>query len=159
MTLCRSNCRLLGAAVLVTVLTACGATVDSRGYVPDAEALKQIQPGIQTRNDVAELLGTPSTVTPLNQNTWIYVSRKTETVAFFEPKVLEQNVVVVEFNDAGVVQDLRHYTLADGQVIDPVTRKTPAPGKELTLLEQLIGNVGRFSSSPSSYTGRSTRFP
>jgi outer membrane protein assembly factor BamE (lipoprotein component of BamABCDE complex) len=54
-------------------------------------------------------------------------------------------VVVVGFDDTGLVRDVRRYTLEDGKLIDPVTRKTPAPGKELSFLEQLVGNVGRFN--------------
>jgi outer membrane protein assembly factor BamE (lipoprotein component of BamABCDE complex) len=128
-----------------TLLASCAATVDNRGYVPNPQALEKVKPGSQTRGDVAEILGTPSSVTPFSDDTWIYIQRKTETVAFFQPKVLEQNVVVVDFDDAGLVREVRRYTLEDGKFIDPVTRKTPAPGKELSLMEQLVGNIGRFS--------------
>jgi outer membrane protein assembly factor BamE (lipoprotein component of BamABCDE complex) len=137
------------AAVAITLglaLIGCSAVVDTRGYLPDAEALARIKPGEQTRSDVTDILGTPSSVAPFDDSTWFYIERKTRTVAFFEPKVLEQNVVVVDFDEAGMVKELRRYSLADGMVIDPVTRKTPAPGKELTFLEQLIGNVGKFTS-------------
>ena len=126
------------------IVASCSPTIDNRGYVPDPTALDRVRPGGQTRGDVADILGTPSSVTPFSDDTWIYIQRKTSTVAFFEPKVLEQNVVVVAFDDAGLVQDVRRYKLEDGKLIDPVTRKTPAPGKELTFLEQLIGNIGRF---------------
>jgi outer membrane protein assembly factor BamE (lipoprotein component of BamABCDE complex) len=137
--------RASAALLLVSLAAACSPTLDQRGYVPDPVALDRIKPGGQTRGDVAELLGTPSSVTPFSDDTWIYIQRKTATLAFFEPRVLEQNVVVVEFDDAGLVRDVRRYTLEDGKVIDPVSRKTPAPGKELTFLEQLVGNVGRFA--------------
>ena len=140
--------RLLRAAGLSLVLasTACSPTIENRGYVPDAEALDRVKPGGQTRTDVAELLGTPSSVAPFSEDTWIYIQRKTSTVAFFEPRVLEQNVVVVDFDDAGIVRDVRRYTLEDGKLIDPVSRTTPAPGKELSFLEQLVGNVGKFNT-------------
>ena len=138
--------RAAGLSIALAV-SACSPTVENRGYVPDAEALERVKPGGQTRGDVAELLGTPSAVTPFSDDTWIYIQRKTSTVAFFEPRVLEQNVVVVDFDGAGLVRDVRRYTLEDGKIIDPVTRKTPAPGKELSFLEQLVGNVGRFNTS------------
>lgn len=133
-----------------TILCGCVSTVDNLGYVPDPQALDRIKPGSQTRGDVAEILGTPSSVTPFSDDTWIYVHRKTSTFAFFEPTVLEQNVVVVDFDDAGLVRDVRRYTLEDGKLIDPVTRKTPAPGKELSIMEQLVGNIGRFSQKEGS---------
>jgi outer membrane protein assembly factor BamE (lipoprotein component of BamABCDE complex) len=141
------NRLLRASAVALAVLAgaACSPTIDNRGYVPDKEALERVKPGSQTRADVSELLGTPSSVTPFSDDTWIYIQRKTSTIAFLEPRVLEQNVVVIDFDDAGIVKDVRRYTLEDGKLIDPVTRTTPAPGKELSFLEQLIGNVGRFS--------------
>jgi outer membrane protein assembly factor BamE (lipoprotein component of BamABCDE complex) len=141
--------RLLRTAAMSLALAAaaCSPTIENRGYVPDVEALERVKPGGQSRTDVAELLGTPSSVTPFSEDTWIYIQRKTSTVAFFEPRVLEQNVVVVDFDDAGIVRDVRRYTLEDGKLIDPVTRKTPAPGKELSFLEQLVGNVGKFNAN------------
>lgn len=145
MTISRFSRALGGAFCAGAILAGCSATVDNRGYVPDPQALERVKPGSQTRSDVAELLGTPSSVTPFSEDTWIYVQRKTETIAFFQPTVLEQNVVVVGFDDAGLVNEVRRYTLEDGKLIDPVTRKTPAPGKELSLIEQLVGNIGRFA--------------
>jgi outer membrane protein assembly factor BamE (lipoprotein component of BamABCDE complex) len=121
------------------------ATIDSQGYVPDADSLDRVKPGTQSREDVAQLLGTPSSVVPFSDDTWIYVSRKVSTIAFLDPSVIEQNVVVVQFDQGGMVQEVRRYTLEDGKAIDPVSRKTPSPGKELTFLEQLVGNIGRFN--------------
>jgi hypothetical protein len=59
--------------------------------------------------------------------------------------VLDQEVYVVDFNDDGVVQAVDHKTLKDGEDITPVARTTPAPGRQLTFLEQLIGNLGKFN--------------
>jgi outer membrane protein assembly factor BamE (lipoprotein component of BamABCDE complex) len=140
--------RLLRASgvSLVLLAGACAPTIDNRGYVPDSEAVAKVKPGSQTRADVSELLGTPSTITPFSDNTWLYIQSKTSTLAFFQPKVLDQNVVVVDFDEAGLVQNVRRYTLQDGKLIDPVSRTTPAPGKELSFLEQLVGNVGKFNT-------------
>jgi len=140
------NRLLLASALTLSLLGACSPTIENRGYVPDKEAVEKVKPGSQTRSDVAELLGTPSSVTPFSDNTWIYIQSKTSTTAFFDPKFLEQNVVVVDFDDAGLVQGVRRYTLQDGKVFDPVSRTTPAPGKELSFIEQLVGNVGKFNT-------------
>lgn len=142
--------RRAGALARVGLMTAVvaalgGCSIDSLGYVPDEGALERVKPGEQSRDDVAQLLGTPSSVVPFGDDTWIYISRKTSTFAFLQPTVIEQNVLVVEFDQGGLVRDVRRYKLEDGKSIDPVTRKTPSPGKELTFLDQLIGNIGRFN--------------
>ena len=61
------------------------------------------------------------------------------------PDVIERRVLVVSFSDSGFVQETRNYALEDGRVIDPVTRETPTEGKEITFLQQMFGNFGRFS--------------
>jgi hypothetical protein len=45
--------------------------------------------------------------------------------------------------------------LKDGLDIEPAPGATPAPGRELTFLEQIIGNVGRFTKTSSSSSGGS----
>jgi outer membrane protein assembly factor BamE (lipoprotein component of BamABCDE complex) len=126
-------------------LAGCTGTVDQRGNLPDPVKLAEIQPGVTTKDGISQLLGTPSSVSTFNDKTWYYISRRTEQVAFFDPSVLDQEVVMVAFDDNGVVRDVGRRTLADGRAIAPSDRETPAPGHELTFLEQLIGNVGRFS--------------
>ena len=72
-------------------------------------------------------------------------------MAFFDPDVLDQQVYIVNFDSNGVVRALDHKDLKDGRDIEPAPGATPAPGRELTFLEQLIGNVGRFTKeSPSA---------
>jgi len=55
-------------------------------------------------------------------------------------------VVAIDFDKDGVVRDLRRRSLADGEPIQPNPNATPAPGREFSLLEQLIGNFGKFST-------------
>jgi len=138
----------VGVAIVLAglALTACQSRIDSRGYVPTGDDLERVKAGLQGREEVQEILGSPSSISTFADDRWYYISKKTSTTAFFTPKVLEQGVVVVEFDDAGLVKDIRRYALEDGLIIDPVTRKTPAPGRELSFLEQLLGNLGKFNA-------------
>ena len=61
----------------------------------------QIQPGIDDRTQVAKLLGSPSTVATFNDKTWYYISKKTSRIAFWDPTVLDQEVLMVKFLDGG----------------------------------------------------------
>lgn len=149
----------LGATALIALaLTACQARIDSRGYVPDSDELERVKAGVQGRDEVQEILGSPSSVSTFTDDRWYYISKKTRSVAFFTPTVLDQNVVVVEFDEGGIVKEVRRYAMEDGMIIDPVTRKTPAPGRELSFLEQLVGNLGKFNSdnkmTPGGSSGR-----
>lgn len=137
---------LILGAVLAVALGACEQAIQVRGNMPDATALSKIDPGVHSRRDVAQLLGPPSTVSTFQDSKWYYIGQKTTEFAFFAPDVLERKVVVVSFDDSGVVAETTTYTLADGQDIEPVGRITPTEGREITLLQQLFGNIGRFSA-------------
>ena len=141
----RSRIPLL--ASLAIVIAACAPTVDQRGNLPEPEKIAEIHPGTTTREQVAKILGTPSSTGIFDDKNWYYISRKTEQVAFFDPDVMDQQVFIVNFDDKGVVKGVGHKDLKDGREIEPAPGATPAPGRELTFLEQVLGNLGRFNSS------------
>ena len=137
---------VLFAGVLTLALGACEQSVQVRGNIPDTDAVSKISPGVHSRIDVASLLGSPSTVSTFEDSKWYYIGQKTTQFAFFEPEVLERKVLVISFNDAGYVADTKTYGLEDGKIIEPVGRITPTEGRELSVLQQLLGNLGRFTA-------------
>ncbi len=143
---------LVAIALAAESLVACVPTVDQRGNLPDSDQLALIHPGTTTRQQVAKILGTPSSTGVFDDKNWYYISRKTEQVAFLDPDVLDQQVYVVKFDDKGVVQGVDHKDLKDGREIEPAPGATPAPGRELTFLEQVLGNLGRFTGGGDSST-------
>lgn len=123
---------------------ACATRLDTRGNLPDPERLTEIKPGEQTRDDVADILGSPSSVTPFGSNTWYYISNRTETFAFFAPEVIDRHIVMVKFGADGKVIEVDTVGLDAGRNIQPVARTTPTHGTQMSVIEQLIGNLGRF---------------
>ena len=132
---------------------ACSPSVDQRGHLPEPEKLAQIHPGSTTRDQVVKILGTPSSTGVFDDKSWYYISHKTKQVAFFSPETLDQQVYVVNFNGQGVVQSIDHKDLKDGREIQPAPGATPAPGRELTFLEQVLGNIGRFNQGGGGSSG------
>lgn len=137
---------LRSAAVIAALaLAGCSVPVDQRGNLPEQAALDQIKPGVTDKATVTRLLGSPSSVAAFDSGTWYYISQKTKEVAFFKPELLDQEVVAIDFDQAGLVRDVRHRNFADRQDITPNPNATPAPGREFSFIEQLIGNFGKFS--------------
>lgn len=148
---------ILAAAFLgAGALGACTPRNDFRGAIIDEDRVKQIQVGVSTENQVATLLGSPSTTSTFQEwgVTWYYISSETETVAFLSPELIDQQVLAVAFDKQGKVRDVKRYGLKDGRQIAFVERETPTKGKEITFIEQTIGNFGRFNSRG---TGRDER--
>ena len=137
--------RLALAALTIAALLGCSPIHNSNGYIPDDETVAKVRPGVHDRDSVTSLFGSPGTIANFNGETWLYVKQESEHIAFFDKDVLEQTVLAVHFNKAGVVKNIQRYSLADGKAVEPVERISPTRGKELTVLEQLFGNIGRFS--------------
>lgn len=136
---------LIFALSSLLLASACEPIVDVRGNLPNEEQLALIKPGDVNRDDVQAMLGTPSSVAVFDDETWYYISAKTEQTAFLKPKVTDRRVVAIRFDASGMVKDVRQLGLADGKNVKPVERITPTAGNEMTFLEQVFGNVGRFS--------------
>ncbi|MCW5746651.1 MAG: outer membrane protein assembly factor BamE [Alphaproteobacteria bacterium] len=127
-------------------VAACDPIVDVRGHVPTPGSMEKLEVGTQTREDVLRLIGSPSSVASFGDSVWYYVTQRQEATAFFAPKVSEQKVTAIYFGDDGRIKQIRTFGPEDARDPGMVDRKTPTVGKELTVLEQIFGNVGRFGS-------------
>jgi outer membrane protein assembly factor BamE (lipoprotein component of BamABCDE complex) len=132
------------AAILALGLGACAQDIQVRGNIPDSEVISKINPGIHSRLDIQSLLGSPSTMSTFQDSKWYYIGQRSTQFAFFEPEVLERTVLVVSFDAAGLVATTRTYALEDGRPIDPVDRITPTEGRDMSVLQQLLGNIGKY---------------
>ena len=141
--------RIAHGAIIVTIgisLSACTAgRIATRGNLPDPERVAELKPGEVNKDDVLDALGSPSSINIFGKETWYYISEKTETLAFFKPEVLERKVMIVEFNKKAKLAQIVSVGLDAGREVTLVKRITPTFGEKLTVLDQLLGNLRRFS--------------
>ena len=145
--------RLAMVAAMLLGAAACSPVVATRGNLIDNDRFDRIAVGRSTANDVANVFGSPTTISTFDRRTWYYIGQRTEKVAFFDPEIVERRVVRIEFSPTGVVSQIEDLDLEDAQTVELVERETPTLGRRLTVLEQLLGNFGRFNT-PSSGAGR-----
>ncbi len=128
------------------VLSGCGPRLSTSGNKPLADDLARIKPGEQTRSQVREILGSPSSQSLYGQETWFYISMTQEAVAFFAPEEVDRSVLSITFDEQGVVQSISNLGKDDGQDVALSGKKTPTAGHDMSIVEQMIGNIGRFNS-------------
>ncbi|RMF33960.1 MAG: outer membrane protein assembly factor BamE [Alphaproteobacteria bacterium] len=129
---------LLAAAV---ALSACSPVYQAHGFAPQPEELATLVPGQDTKGTVQSKIGRPGGMGLINDNAWYYVASTIEKFAYREPKVVDRRVVAITFDENGLVKDVRQFGIEQGRVIDLVTRTTPTYGRELTVVQQLLGDL------------------
>lgn len=92
------------------------------------------------------LLGTPSAKSSFGDTTWYYISEKKETQGMFAPEVIDQHVTAVHFDEAGLVKSIETTGMKKSRKVEYVEATTPTEGRKMTVIEQLMGNFGRFNT-------------
>ena len=145
----------LTAALLASAgLTACSPITSYSGFQAIDSDPKDVKVGTDTKSTVRAKLGSPSATSTFDPNVWFYVNQVKERVAFRRPQVTSRNITAIVFNkDSEMVETVNVYTLKDGKVIAFNNRETPTRGREMTVLEQLLGSVGRGGLLPQDDEG------
>ena len=97
----------------------------------------------KNKNDIVELLGPPSTYSAFNDNLWVYIERSTSSsklTKLGKKKLLVSNVVLVEFNDRGLLIDKVFLSKNDINKVEFTTKMTSLSlGKKSTINNILSG--------------------
>lgn len=142
--------RISLAIAALAALGACAPSLETHGHRLDPTTLSQVTPGVTSRQEVARLLGSPSSLATFGDDSWYYISQKTETRSFYQSQVEAQDVVRIDFDEAGVVREVKQHGLEMAQAVDPSEERTRTLGNELTIVQQFLGNLGRFNTEEST---------
>lgn len=141
--------------LLAALLTACAPNVETRGHLKDADWKSQIVIGQSTRDQVLEVLGSPSSRSSFGPDTWYYISTQRENFGFMRPEITGEDVTRITFDTDGTVKSIDNYDKSTARDIAINDRETPTEGHSLTFIEQLLGNVGRFNAPGSTGPNKS----
>ncbi len=139
-----SPSKLLLATCALALASACTPVSRNHGYVTSKETPGDIETGVDTKTTVLSKFGNPSTTGVFEKSKWYYMTELREQLGYLRPRTTTRTITAVAFTDDGVVNDVSVYTIKDGRVVSMVGRKTPTRGRELSIMQQLLGGVGRL---------------
>jgi len=134
-------CALLG-------LSGCALFSDAphyRGIEVSQHDLSELTPGISSEADAAALLGPPTAHEQFDDNIWLYVSQITKMRIGQTEGVKQQHVVVISFDQNGILQGVSQKDLKNGVQVAMDPQTTPVPGGKAGFFQQLIGGVGSYN--------------
>ena len=140
----------LAIALLGTALLACAPVVDNRGYVCDEGLVTKLQKNSMTMQQATGMLGSPSMRSSINGEALYYIHSVIVTESYRAPIETDRKVMALYFNADKVLQDYAVYGLRDGLIVPIVPRTTQSQGRELSFIEQIFGNLGRFDGDPTA---------
>lgn len=124
-----------------------------RGNAVSDRQLKQLTPGVSTEADARALLGSPTLRETFNDHDWLYVSQITKRRIGQTQGVLRQHVVVLHFNQQGVLASIRGVSGKQAVNVAMTGGHTPAPGGHASLFQQLVGGVGHYNPGLGAGSG------
>lgn len=132
--------------LLLFSLSSCFKEVHNVGYKFSDTDISKIIVGKTSKDFVITTLGSPSTKSDFGKDTWYYVYSKYESKAFLQPKLKNRRIMVIEFADNNIVDNIKNYTEADARKIAFSKDETKIDGRDTGVIQQLLGNVGRFNA-------------
>jgi outer membrane protein assembly factor BamE (lipoprotein component of BamABCDE complex) len=139
---------LLGAALLAgsAIVSGCTPVTAMNGFIAVDTQPTDIKVGADTRASVTSKLGSPSTVSAFDKNTWYYITQTSDKMAYLRPQLKSRKVVSISFDKDQKVTEVKALTLKDGYDLAYEQRETPTRGRELSWIEQVLGTIGRGST-------------
>lgn len=138
------------AALALVLLGACSPIVRNHGYIPTEADLSLLTVGVDTRESVAASVGVPSAAGVVSDGGYYFVRSRWETRGPFAPKEVERQVLAISFDQNGVVENIERFGLENGRVVALSRRVTDSNIRNVSLLRQLFGNIGRLRLDENS---------
>jgi outer membrane protein assembly factor BamE (lipoprotein component of BamABCDE complex) len=142
--------------ILPIICTSCIKKTQLVGHSVDKKIVESFEKNKTRKAFVQRKLGSPSAKSDFGGETWYYISAEYEQIAFLEKETKEQTVLEILFNEDQTIKDMKFYGKDDAKKISISKDKTKTGGHSGGVLQQLLGNVGRFNSDTQDYSKPST---
>ncbi len=126
------------------ILSGCGHEISVHGYNFASAKPEVLEVGKSTSNDVLNVMGTPSAQMEFGSKKFSYISTKMSQSGVFASKILEQNVLSIDFDKNDIVSAIRYYNLDDANNIIVAREFTEIKGNTLTPVQQILTNIGKY---------------
>ena len=103
------------------------------------------------KNDIRKILGNPSTISKFDNDLWIYIERKQTQSKFTnlgKMKILENNVLVLEINNYGILQKKEFYNKNDMEKYKIEEAKTEAGFKRNSFIYNFMSSMRQKMNDP-----------
>lgn len=138
---------LAAFAVTAAGIGGCSPLRGHQGYIIDVDLVNSVQPGVDNRTTVLQVLGKPSLTSQFGEGDWYYVARDTRNLGYTNPKPVSQTTLRVKFDQAGTVTAIERTGLEQVASVSPYGKSTPTLGRKRGFFQDLFGNIGTVGAA------------
>jgi outer membrane protein assembly factor BamE (lipoprotein component of BamABCDE complex) len=105
------------------------------------------------KNDIIQLLGSPSTKSTFDNDLWIYIERKTDNSSikkFGSNRVIVNNVLLLEINNMGLLEKKKFLDLTNMQELKFAKQTTENQYKKNTFVYEFLSSMRQKINDPLS---------
>ena len=113
--------------------------------------LDKIELNKSNKNDVRQIIGPPSSKSTFN-NTWLYFERKKTNQSLFKlgkKNISRNNILIIEFNNMGLVKDKKLLDLNDMNNIKIAEQKTEKKFAQDNFVYNLLSTLRNKINAPT----------
>jgi len=140
---------------LAIILSACTSitesVIESHGYSPNKYDINRIKINLTTKQEIIKEYGEPFIKGIYDNNYWYYISYQTEQYGFGKRKYKKINIAEIKFKE-NIISFVKLYDKSNLNKIKFSNDITNTSGKEFGIIEQIIGNIGRFRTTKREIT-------
>ena len=112
---------------------------------------KEISIEKTNKNDILKLLGRPSSISTFDENSWFYIEIEKENQSVFKlgkTKIRKNNVLKINFNNMGLVNDKKIYNLNDMNDLKIVKNITEKKYDKKSTIQKFLNSMEQKINSP-----------
>tara|TARA_B100001029_G_C14684408_1_gene246381 strand:+ start:44 stop:505 length:462 start_codon:yes stop_codon:yes gene_type:complete len=138
--------------LLVTLSCSTNKVSDNHGFISLQEKFEKITINQTNKNDILKVIGPPSSISNFDNNKWFYIQRNKTNQSLLKlgiKKIDKNNILIVEFNNKGILSDKKILNLDNMNDIKLVKEVTEKDFKKNDAMYKIFSSVREKINAPS----------
>ena len=117
---------------------------NNHGYISLQAKFEKISVNKTNKNDIIKIIGPPSSISNFDENRWFYMQSKKENQSLIKlgiKKIKKNNILVVKFNNKGILENKKILDLDDMNQIKYVKNITEQEYKQNNTLYKIFSSL------------------
>ena len=140
--------------LIILFITACSSNKVSKnhGFISLENKLENIEINKSNKNDIIKIIGHPSSISKFDTNKWFYIERKQTNQSLFKlgkKKISKNNILVIEFNDKGLLKKKKLFNLKDMNELKYVKKITSKEFEQDNTIYNIFSSLREKVNAPA----------